>query len=222
MTAATVKPYKGLPMEGPIATWYAKNTRDDTRRFLSVAQTIAARTPQGASVLEVAPGPGYLAVEIAKSGRRVTALDISKSFVKMTLDNAARAGVAVDARHGSASAMPFPDNSFDLVVCMAAFKNFTDPAGAINEIHRVLAPGGEASIFDLRKDAHPTEIDAEVRKMGLSKWNEVMTRWIFRSWLLKKAYTRADLERMAAASRFGRCQIEADGIGFEFRLKKTS
>ena len=222
MTLSLRKPYKGLPMEGPIASWYAKNTRHDMRRFQSVADSIGERVPEGANVLEVAPGPGYLAIEIAKSGRRVTALDISKSFVKMTQENAARAGVTVDARHGSASAMPFPDNSFNFVVSMAAFKNFTDPVGAINEIHRVLAPGGQASIYDLRKDAPLGEIDAEVRKMGLSKWSAVLTRWIFRHWLVKKAYARKDLERLVSASRFGRCQIEANGIGFELRLEKAA
>jgi len=220
MTAQSTKPYRGLPMEGPIATWYANNTRRDSRRFEAVARTIEEHVPEGARVLEVAPGPGYLAVEIAKSGRRVTALDISKSFVRMTQENAARAGVTVDARHGSASAMPLPDDSFDLVVCMAAFKNFADPVGALNEIHRVLAVGGEALIYDLRKDAAPSEIAAEVRKMGLSKWSGAWTRWIFRYWLLRVAYTRRDLERMAAASRFGGCRIVHQGIGFEWRFEK--
>ena len=222
MTLSLRKHYKGLPMEGLIASWYAKNTRRDVRRFQSVADSIRERVPEDARVLEVAPGPGYLALEIAKSGRHVTALDISRSFVKMTQENAARAGVTVDARHGSASAMPFPDNSFNFVVSMAAFKNFTDPVGAINEIHRVLAPGGQASIYDLRKDAPLGEIDAEVRKMGLSRWSAVLTRWIFRHWLVKKAYTRKDLERLVSASRFGRCQIEANGIGFELRLEKSA
>src|SRR5690348_11654809 len=100
MSTATQKPYKGLSMEGPIASWYARNTRRDTARFETVARAVAERVPEGARVLEVAPGPGYLAVEIARSGRRVSALDISKSFVRMTQENAARAGVEIDVRHG--------------------------------------------------------------------------------------------------------------------------
>ncbi len=214
------KAYKGLPMEGPIAAWYARNTRRDTARFETVARAVAECAPEGARVLEIAPGPGYLAVEIAKSGRRVSAVDISKSFVRMTRENAARAGVAIDVRHGSASAIPFPDDSFDFVVCMAAFKNFSDPVGAIREIHRVLAPGGEASIFDLRKDATAAEIEAEVAKMGLSKWNAKLTRWIFLHGLLKRAYTRMDIERMVAATPFRQWHIETNGIGFELRLEK--
>ncbi len=214
------KPYKGMAMEGMIATWYTKNTGRDMRRFQVAARAVADRVPVGGKVLEVAPGPGYLAVAIAKSGRRVTTLDISKSFVKIAQENASREGVAIDVRHGNAGAMPFAEASFDYVVCMAAFKNFTDPIGALNEIHRVLQAGGQASIYDLRKDAAREDIDAGVRDMQLSALNSLLTRWIFRFWLLKKAYTLEELQRLARASRFGRCEIATDGIGFEVRLAK--
>ena len=217
---AQSKPYKGLPMEGLIATWYTKNTAGDTRRFQAVADSVAQRVPPGASVLEIAPGPGYLAIAMAKSGRQVTALDISKSFVRIARENADRAGVQVDIRQGNASAMPFAAASFDFAVCVAAFKNFTDPVGALNEIHRVLKPGGQASIYDLRKDAPLADIENEVRGMRLNAWNSLLTRWAFRFWLLKKAYTREDLERMAAATHFGHGEILADGIGFDLRLSK--
>src|SRR5262245_56074388 len=117
------KPYKGMAMEGMIATWYAKNTGSDPamRRFTTTARAVAERVPPGGRVLEVAPGPGYLAIEIARSGRQVAALDISESFVAMVGENAKRAGVVIDVRHGNAAAMPFADVSFDFVVCMAAF-----------------------------------------------------------------------------------------------------
>ena len=219
--ATPQKAYKGIPMEGVIATWYAKNTSRDRRRFDAVARAVAERVPPGGRVLEVAPGPGYLAIEIAQSGRQVAALDISKSFVRMACENASRAGVAIDVRHGNAAAMPFADASFDLVVCMAAFKNFSDPAGALDEMHRVLKPGGQASIYDLRKDAALQDIDAEIRDMHLSTWNALLTRWIFRFGLLKSAYTREQLERMAAQSRFGRCEITPSGIGLELRLTRS-
>jgi ubiquinone/menaquinone biosynthesis C-methylase UbiE len=162
MTAAQ-KAYRGMAMEGVIATWYTKNTGRDLRRFTDMAQTVASRTPAGARILEVAPGPGYLSIELAKRGYRVTALDISQSFVRITQENAAAAGVPLDVRLGNASAMPLPDASFDFIVCSAAFKNLSDPISALNQMHRALTLGGQASIFDLRKDARPDEIDEEVR-----------------------------------------------------------
>jgi ubiquinone/menaquinone biosynthesis C-methylase UbiE len=138
------KAYKGIGMEGPIATWYAKNTGRDMREYRKIAQAVAGRLPGGSSVLEVAPGPGYLAIELAKLGDyRITGLDISKSFVRIARENARRAGVTIDFLRGGAAQMPFPDESFDFVVCRAAFKNFSDPVGALDEIHRVLRPGGK-------------------------------------------------------------------------------
>src|SRR6266496_4397721 len=145
-----MKPYKGLAMEGAIATWYTNNTGRDLSRFIKVARTVASRVAMGGAVLEVAPGPGFTAIELARIGRqRVTGLDISESFVRIAREHAHSAGVSVDFHHGNASAMPFPDAAFDFVVCSAAFKIFSDPIGALNEFHRVLKPGGQASIFDL-------------------------------------------------------------------------
>jgi ubiquinone/menaquinone biosynthesis C-methylase UbiE len=218
----TTKAYKGLPMEGPIATWYARNTGRDTRRFTDTARLVAERLAPGGAVLEVAPGPGYLAIELAKRGYRVTALDISQSFVRIARENAARSGVQVDVRHGNASAMPLADASFDYVVCMAAFKNFTDPVGAINEMHRVLRPGGQASVFDLRRDASLQDIAAAVRDMRLSALNALITRFIFRHGLLRAAYPRVQLEHMAHISNFARHEIVSRGIGLELRLEKDS
>lgn len=214
------KAYRGMAMEGFIADWYNRNTGRDLRRFEAVARAVAERIPPGGRVLEVAPGPGYLAILIAKLARyQVTSLDISRSFVRIARENAARAGVEIDFRQGDAAHMPFPDASFDHVVCMAAFKNFSDPVGALNEIHRVLRPAGTASIYDLRKDASRHDIDEEVQRMNLSPLNAVLSKWIFRTWLLRTAYHRDALQRMAGQSRFGSCEIVEGGIGLEMRLR---
>jgi ubiquinone/menaquinone biosynthesis C-methylase UbiE len=219
---ASAKAYKGPAMEGFIASWYAKNTKGETREYRRVAESVAARVPAGGRVLEVAPGPGYLAMELARLGRHhIFGLDISRSFVQIATENARAAGVAIEFRCGNASDMPYADASFDFVLCRAAFKNFADPLGALNEIHRVLKPGGGASILDLRAESSPEEIEALVNSMRLSWLNAFWTKLTFRFFLLKNAYTRDSIERLVARSRFVRCEVRNNGVEFDLQLTKT-
>jgi len=214
------KPYGGMQMEGPIATWYARSTRVRHDR-LETAQSIAAQVPAGGAILEVAPGPGYLAIELARCGDfHVSGLDISRSFVRIASQNAREAGVSIDFHHGDVLRMPFASDAFDFIVCQAAFKNFPDPVAALNEMWRVLKPGGRVSILDLRKDAPLDAIHQEVRSMHLSPLNAWVTKQVFRFGLLRAAYPREKLEAVVAQSRFGDGEIVTDGIGFDLRLRK--
>ena len=86
------KGYKGIGMEGRMAFWYARNTAKDMEEFRSLAARLARQLPSDSRILEVAPGPGYLAVELAKRGRyAVTGLDVSGTFVEIANRNAAEA-----------------------------------------------------------------------------------------------------------------------------------
>jgi ubiquinone/menaquinone biosynthesis C-methylase UbiE len=218
-TARKPKPYKGVGMEGPIAAWYAKNTASALPEFRALAERIAAELETGDWVLEVAPGPGYLAIELARLGLEVAALDVSRAFVRLTAENAARTGVKVDVRHGDAAAMPFEAESFDFVVCRAAFKNFGDPVGALKEMRRVLRPGGTALIIDMRKEASNGEIAEEVSKMRLGSVDAFITRGALRS-LRGRAYTAADFVRMIGEAGFSASRIDPGPIGFEIRLTR--
>jgi len=214
------KPYLGVQMEGPIATWYDRSTRGRIPEFVKTAEDVAASLPAGSAILEVAPGPGFLAIELAKRGFSVTGLDISKSFVEIAGRNARDAGVTIAFRRGDVARMPFADNSFDFIVCVAAFKNFPDPVAALDEMHRVLRPGGSASIEDLRKEVTDREIATEVRGMKQGRVNTFVTTWIFRTVLLRAAYTTEAALRLAARSRFGGGHTTTKGVGFDLRLTK--
>lgn len=214
------KGYIGIGMEGPIATWYANSARKNTSDQQKAAKEIAAQMPAGSSILEVAPGPGDLAIALAKRGYKVTGLDISKTFVEIENQKAAEAGLQIDFRLGNASEMPFGDNLFDQIVCQAAFKNFSEPIGALNEMHRVLKPGGKVVIYDLRGDATEAEIDKEIDGMGLNVINRFMVWFTFKFMLLKRAYTTADFEEMVYESVFKQCEIHKDSISVAVWLKK--
>jgi ubiquinone/menaquinone biosynthesis C-methylase UbiE len=220
MPATVRKPYKGMAMEGFVARWYARNTGRSLAEFEALAKRIAAELRPGVLVLEVAPGPGYLAVAIAKLGDfRVTGIDISRSFERIASENARAAGADVEFRIGDAAALPVPANWFDFIVCRAAFKNFADPVGALREMHRVLRPGGMALIVDMRKDATDRSIAEQVAGMNLGAVSRVMTRTVLRS-LRNRAYSREDFNRMLAATPFGRGEIEEEPLGFEIRMTK--
>ena len=68
------KPYKGLPMEDPIARWYATNTQRDTRGYRKTDKAVAERIVPGSAVFEITPRPGFLAIELAKLGADVEML----------------------------------------------------------------------------------------------------------------------------------------------------
>jgi ubiquinone/menaquinone biosynthesis C-methylase UbiE len=221
MIASQDKGYKGLGMEGRIASWYTKNTARDMVEFRRLADHFSREIPTGGHVLEVAPGPGYLSIELAKRGQyEITGLDISQSFVKIARENARRESVRVNFEHGNASDMPFPAESFDLILCRAAFKNFSRPVEAINEMHRVLRPGGRAVIMDLRKDASSQDIDAYVRNVGWGWKDALINKAIFRYLLIPRAYSKEQLIRMTESSLFRETEIIESGIGFEITLKK--
>jgi ubiquinone/menaquinone biosynthesis C-methylase UbiE len=217
----TAKAYKGLPMEGPIAAWYAKITLKDIQRHKLMAAQLVRRIPAGGRVLEIAPGPGYFCIELARLGQyQITGLDISKSFVEISRKNAAAAGVQATFQQGDAANMPFGKESFDFLFCQAAFKNFSQPVKAIAEMYRVLRPGGVGVIADLRRDASQADIDQEIKGMGLGRLDEIFTRWTFRAMLLKSAYSLGEMKSMVAKTPFGKCKIETTGIGFQVWLEK--
>lgn len=174
-------------------------------------------------MLEVAPGPGFFSIELAKLGDfKITGLDISQTFVAIAAENARKAGVQVDFRFGNASAMPFGDLSFDFIYCSAAFKNFSEPVKALDEMYRVLRPGGEALIVDLRKDVALNEVDAYLKQSGRSGFDAWLTSWVFRHMLVKRAYTRDEMTAMAVECRFGECRFEFHSIGFEVHFTKPA
>jgi ubiquinone/menaquinone biosynthesis C-methylase UbiE len=221
MTTGTIKGYRGMGMEGAVARWYDRSSRKDMERFRTFAKRLRAVLPQGGDVLEVAPGPGFVAIEMAKGGSyRVTGLDVSRTMVELARANAAEAGDDVDFRQGNASAMPFADDSFDLLTCSAAFKNFSEPHKALEEMYRVLRPGGTALVVDLRRDVPMSEIRKYFGALDLSTINRWMTIATFRFMLLKRAYTQGEFERMLADIPFHSKEVRVVDIGVELWLQK--
>ncbi len=214
--------FKGPEMEGAVARWYAGLRRSGSQieEFRRQAAQLTKDLAEGAAVLEVAPGPGYMAIEMARLGFHVTGLDISHTFVQIASEKARQAGVTVDFQQGDVAVMPFEAGSFDLVICQAAFKNFMHPASALAEMHRVLRNGGTTVIQDMSSGASHADIAHEVKGMELGRLSAFMTQATLEM-LRRRAYSPARFERLAAESPFQTCQIRTGGIGLEVRLTKA-
>jgi ubiquinone/menaquinone biosynthesis C-methylase UbiE len=208
-------------MEGWMARWYTQQRGSASQLELvrKSAERFAAEQAPGADALEIAPGPGYHAVELARRGLHVTALDISRSFIEIASAHARKEAVSVEFRLGDAAKLPFENESFDLIVCQAAFKNFLRPAAAIAEMHRVLRAGGTAVIEDLRQDATFAEIETEVAGMRQNPVQAAMTTMALMG-LRRRAYTPARFHQLVADSPFGTCDIDREGIGMAIRMTK--
>jgi hypothetical protein len=87
-------------------------------------------------------------------------------------------------------------------------------------MHRVLKPGGQALIIDLRRDASKESIKQAVDAMKLGFINRMLSKLIFRFVLLKRAYTKSDFEELISKTKFRDVQIREDLIGLEIWLSK--
>ncbi len=208
-------------MEGFVAKWYATSTKRSLEDFRALARRVAGSLQPRGAVLEIAPGPGYFAIELAKKGDyRVTGLDISKTFVDLARERAAAEKVKVDFQLGNASEMPFEDESFDFTLCRAAFKNFSDPVRALQEMYRVLKPGGRAVIIDLKRDASKEAVDRMVEGLSLGRFSQWTTKVTFHMMLLKRAYTRAQFEEMIGRTKFSKTEIDESETGLEITMTR--
>ncbi|MDR2480769.1 MAG: class I SAM-dependent methyltransferase [Spirochaetaceae bacterium] len=217
----TGRKIKDLGITGPFTRWYDKNTREkrigEMREYAAEAKRHLA---DNASVLEVAPGPGYFSIELAKMGNyTITGMDISADFVKICKANAKREKASVNFVQGNVSQMPFEDNAFDFIFCSAAFKNFKEPVKALAEMHRVLKKDGIALIVDMNHDVSKEMLEEAARaysKPGFERWFMVMT---FKG-LCKGAYSKNELEEMIKQTPFSKNEIKESGIGFYIYLYK--
>jgi SAM-dependent methyltransferase len=108
----------------------------------------------GTGLLDLGCGAGRHAFEAARRGARVVALDMDKGelqqvrAVAAAMDDSGEipAGGSIQAVSGDATAMPFPDGAFDVVIAAEVMEHIPADQAAMNEVARVLRPGGIAAI----------------------------------------------------------------------------
>src|SRR4051794_2967459 len=121
----------------------------------------------GDRVLDVACGPGNFTRSFARAAGDdgvVIGLDASRTMLERALQEGVPANVAYV--RGDATSLPFADEAFDAVCCFAALYFIADPLRALDEIERVLAPGGRVAVLTSvnRGAAPPAVTDAVLRR----------------------------------------------------------
>lgn len=108
-------------------------------------------------IVDVGCGPGYLVAVMAKSFPKlhIIGVDISEEMTRVAAHNLSSLGFSrqVEFRQGDVQKLPLEDDAVDFVVSTLSLHHWQDPARALREIYRVLKPGGQVLIFDLRRDS---------------------------------------------------------------------
>jgi ubiquinone/menaquinone biosynthesis C-methylase UbiE len=103
---------------------------------------------RGKSLLDLGCGAGENSVYFALKGAHCIASDYSSGMVDVALKLADKNGVQVEGKVINAMAIDFPDNSFDIVYASNLLHHIPDPKQTIQEMHRILKPGGKACFWD--------------------------------------------------------------------------
>jgi ubiquinone/menaquinone biosynthesis C-methylase UbiE len=167
------------------------------------------------TITDVGCGPGYLLQKIAEQmpENNIAGVDISEEMIKRARANSASKGYGnrIQFRQGAADHLPFDDNTQDFIVSTLSLHHWSDPQSALKEIQRVLKPGGQMLILDLRRDARRLFLwlmwfaqNVALRTIGagaLGRINEPTGSLI-------ASYTEKELEEIMKKTTFNNYEIE--------------
>ena len=164
--------FRGEHLEPP--PWlYARLAQGSLMRLIyrRLLADLAGSLPPGTRVLDVGAGPGYLLSYLARDRPDLSlwGLDLSHDMIRrarprqraMAPETAPRWLVADACR------LPFPAGIFGRVVASFSFHIWPCPVAGLQELQRVLAPGGRAWVYELRREASLPDLKAFARDLGL-------------------------------------------------------
>jgi ubiquinone/menaquinone biosynthesis C-methylase UbiE len=176
------------------ARYMEKNIRYDYRRWATRILTDLGTMPPGATVVDVAGGPGFLALELGRhlDHPRLWVVDGSPTMLQLAVENGRKYSEEVGTRLGQAERLEFPDGFADVVVCKHFIRLSPDPERALREMVRTLTPGGRAYVVDFDGEA------PALRRWLLSFWIRMTAPEFIRSAFRDALRTGFPAHRMVA------------------------
>jgi ubiquinone/menaquinone biosynthesis C-methylase UbiE len=142
--------------------------------------------PAGSRVLDVACGTGIVARHVARrpaAASEVQGVDVSPAMLGVAREKAAEENLVIAFKKADAHQLPFPDASFDAVLCQQGLQFFADRPAALREMARVAAPGGKLGLSTCRSLAHQPGyralIDVVARHVGAGAADIVRSPYAF-------------------------------------------
>ena len=136
---------------------YAPSWWDGSQRFLRLLHNLVpARlkhfdavvgTWRGKTVLDLGCGGGFMSEALARKGARVIGVDPSEAAIRAAQDHAEKQALDIDYKAGSGESLPLADHCVDCVVCVDVLEHVADLDRVLDEVQRVLKPGG-VFLFD--------------------------------------------------------------------------
>lgn len=170
-------------------------------------------------LLDVGTGPGRLLLKIHERapGMQLSGIDLSPHMLSRARHNIEKKGLSekISLKPGSAESIPYPENSFDIVVSTASIHHWKNPDACLNEIHRVLKRGGRALLYDLVSDT-PREKVAEMKR----RFGRLMTLMLFIHSFEEPFYTYEAFASLPEATPFKEGDVKWVGILCSLALKK--
>ncbi|MCW5851332.1 MAG: class I SAM-dependent methyltransferase [Anaerolineae bacterium] len=140
------------------------------------SETFGRLVGSAVSILDAGCGAGHLVESLAQAGYQAAGVDISPAMIQAAQTRLSQAGLAADLRVGHLAATGFPDQSFDLVACIAALEWVASPRAALTEFARLLKPDGVlvvgilSALSPIRVPSYKRFLDLQIAQNSLLPW----------------------------------------------------
>ncbi len=120
----------------------------------------------GERILDVGCGTGNFSLKLARTGARVTGVDLSEDMLDVARRRGAEEGQSIEFFRTAGESLPFDDGSFDAAITMATLEFVDDPEKVLGEMLRVTGPGGRVVVGVINRDSPWGELYARLGKEG--------------------------------------------------------